>query len=235
MPPLKEPLKVLLTPLPFPPPQIPEPEEDQEEDQEGEETRAENGIDWMDVLDALDTEGEEEGGGEASGDPSGDPSVAPSVAPSEEANSEHQETPTGPPTVKRPVGRPPKAHEAPEPKPGSFVCHLCGKSCGNQSSLTQHLKNHDSKSCDICGKEFHTTPGTTAQQKVGKHRKDCEKKQPPKTYKCRGCNEQFTNKQKCERHERKGCVQAQCEICGEKFKNYKSKGHHKCPRFHEKW
>ena len=124
----------------------------------------------------------------------------------------------------------------PREEPGSFVCHLCGKECSDKKGLSRHINNHDSKKCTICGKEFVTTPGTTAQVKLSKHlKKTCENRQPARRYFCRGCNEEFSNKQKCDMHEKKGCVQAQCETCGEKFKNYQSKGKHKCPKFHEKW
>ena len=116
-----------------------------------------------------------------------------------------------------------------------FVCDLCGKQCGSQSGLTQHQINHGSKTCNICNKEFVTTLGTTAQQKLTKHKYTCTNRQPAKRYFCRGCKQEFTNKQKCERHEKRGCVKAQCETCGEKFKNYCSKGQHKCPKFHERW
>ena len=119
--------------------------------------------------------------------------------------------------------------------PRRFVCDLFGKACGSQSGLTQHLINHGSKTCNICNKEFVTTLGTTAQQKLTKHKYACTNRQPAKRYFCRGCKQEFTNKQKCERHEKRGCVKAQCETCGEKFKNYCSKGQHKCPKFHERW
>jgi len=59
----------------------------------------------------------------------------------------------------------------PREEPGSFVCHLCGKECSDKKGLSRHINNHDSKKCTICGKEFVTTPGTTAQVKLSKHLK----------------------------------------------------------------
>ena len=116
-------------------------------------------------------------------------------------------------------------------KSSSNVCHLCRKECGTQGGLVVHLKTHLSAGvCEVCSREFLSTPGSTAQQKLWKHKQTCGQRPPPAQYSCLGCNQQFSNKDKKTRHERK-CLPPHCEECGQGFKNYSLLGRHKCPKF----
>lgn len=105
-----------------------------------------------------------------------------------------------------------------------MTCKLCDKTFENKKRLAQHIKTHAEKAkfiCDQCGKTY-TNQYNLENHKSSQHGEYVEEAQESNIYKCRLCNEKFTNRTDLYAHMKihaKEPQQLLCDTCGKCFKN----------------